>query len=287
MFDYYLQIILTLGINLILSLGLYIISGETGMLSVGTGAFMAIGAYTGTILFLSCHLGFGWAVIAAILVAGMFGVLVGLPSLRLKGDYLLMATFAFAEIVRVTLLNLKITNGALGISGIPGITNFWWVYGSVVVVLALTLLLSRSRVGRAWRAIREDEVAAEAMGINSTYYKTLAFAIGSAFAGLAGALYAFQVRFISPNDFSVMLAFIIYLYIVLGGMGNIYGAILGTAILTIAPEYLRVIEDWRMVIYGLFLVIIVIFRPQGILGDLSLKALRERRHRAVKGGAPA
>jgi branched-chain amino acid transport system permease protein len=271
-----------LGINLIMSLGLHIISGETGMLSVGTGAFMAIGAYTGTVLYVVYNVGFGWGVVAAVLVAATFGVLVGIPSLRLKGDYLLMATFAFAEIVRVTLLNLKITNGALGISGIPGYTNFWWVYGSLAVVVVITLLISSSRMGRALRAIREDEVAAEAMGINSTFYKTLAFAIGSAFAGLAGALYAFQVRFISPNDFSVMLAFIIYLYIVLGGMGNIYGAILGTVILTLVPEYLRVIEDWRMVLYGLFLVIIVIFRPQGILGNLSF-----RRQRSAKGGASA
>ncbi len=267
---YIFQIILLLGVNIMLSLGLHIVTGETGLLSVGTAAFMAVGGYSAAI----AHLRFGWSMymglIAGSLIAAVLGVLVGIPSLRLKGDYLLMGTFGFAEIVRVLLLNLEITNGALGIPGIPIMSTFCRIYAAAGLLLAITLYLSNSKTGRAWRAIREDETAAEAMGVDSTLYKTLAFVIGSSFCGLAGGLYAFLIGFISPNDFGVMSSFIVYLYLVLGGLGSVAGAILGTIVLTILPEWLRAAAAFRMIIYGLALVIMVIFRPQGILGGLEL-----------------
>jgi branched-chain amino acid transport system permease protein len=240
---------------------------------VGTAAFMAIGAYTATILHLQAEFPFWAAVLAGGVMAGLLGIIAGLPCLILQGDYLLMATFGFAEVTRVVLLNLDITNGALGISGIPPLANPFNIYLVVAGVLIVTLMLSYSKIGRAWRAIREDETAAAAMGIPTTFYKTLAFAVGSAFCGLAGALYAFLIGFISPNDFSVMLAFLVYLNLVLGGLGRIDGAIIGTILLTVLPEALRFTESYRMVLFGLALVLLVIFRPMGILGDFSIRRL--------------
>lgn len=267
---YIFQIVLLVGVNIMLSLGLHIVTGETGLLSVGTAAFMAVGAYSAAITYLKFGWGMSAGLVTGVLIAAVLGVLVGIPSLRLKGDYLLMGTFGFAEIVRVLLLNLEITNGALGMPGIPILSTFGRVYGAAALLLAATLYLSNSKTGRAWRAIREDETAAEAMGIDCTMYKTLAFVIGSSFCGLAGGLYAFLIGFISPNDFGVMSSFIVYLYLVLGGLGSVAGAILGTVVLTVLPEWLRAAAAFRMIIYGLALISMVIFRPQGILGGLDL-----------------
>jgi branched-chain amino acid transport system permease protein len=283
--DTYLQqMVLLTGVYVILSVGLHIITGEAGLLSIGTAGFMAIGAYTTTILCLQYHLPFYASLLIAMAVSAVFGILIGFPTLRLKGDYLLMATFGLTEITRVTLLNLKITNGALGISGIPALTNLGNVLGAIVLVVAATVSLRNSHIGRAWHAIRENEIAAEAMGINPTFYKTLAFALGSAFSGLAGGLYAFLIGFISPNDFNAMFSFTVYLFIVLGGLGSLAGAILGTVILTFLPEYLRFLADYRMIIYGLFLVVMVVFRPQGLLGNVSILSFLSRKFSAPDRG---
>ena len=270
---YIYQIILFIGINLILAMSLHVVLGECGLFSVASSAFMAIGAYAATVLHLNFDLHFLPAIVTGGLFAAVCGLVVSLPVVRLKSDYLLMGTFGFAEVTRVVLLNTEYTNGALGIAGIPLYSNIPLIYGIFLVVLVMTVILSASKIGRAWRAIREDETAAVAMGVNAYFYKNLAFSISAFYAGLAGGLYAFLIGFISPNDFSMMLAFTIYLFLVLGGLGQILGAIIGTVLLSILPEVLRTLQDWRMVFYGLALILMVIFRPEGLLGRVDTARL--------------
>lgn len=270
---YYYGIFVIMGINIILAMSLNLVTGFTGQLHLGHAGFMAIGAYTAGLLAAKAGVGFTAAVLAAGLVAAVFGVIVGLPTLRLRGDYLAIATLGFGEIVRITILNLEITGGPFGLRGIPRLTNLPIVIIAVVITYVILYSLVRSRVGRALIAIREDEVAAEVMGIETTRFKVTAFALAAFFAGIAGGLFAFWFRFLSPGSFGFMLSIEMLSMVVLGGLGNLLGSVLGAGFITYLPEMLRTsapaIAQHRMVFYGALLVIAMILRPNGILGTSS------------------
>ncbi|SDH22687.1 branched-chain amino acid ABC transporter permease [Desulfosporosinus hippei] len=272
---YLLMIGLFIGINLIMALGLNLITGVTGQLSLGHAAFMSIGAYASAIATVNYHVPFLGGVLIGGLVACLFGIVIGFPTLRLTGDYLAIATLGFAEIVRVQFTNMKITNGAIGFLGIQGSTTFPIVMTIAVITIILMVWLENSRNGRAMLAIREDEIASSAVGINTTLYKIQAFAIGAFCAGVGGALFAHTTTFIQPTDFGFMKSVDILSIVVLGGLGSIPGTVIGAIVLTAAPEILRPLANYRMMVYGVLLVIIMIFRPYGLLGGVNLrKAVR-------------
>jgi len=278
---YYMQLMVLLGINLILALGLNIITGITGQLSMGHAGFMSIGAYASALCSLQLGMPFVVALLMGGLAAALFGLIIGIPTLRLEGDYLAMVTIGFAEIVRVFFLNFKPGGGGMGLSGIPMKTNLIIVWILVILVIYFCYRLSRSRMGRALYAIRENEIAAEACGVPTTFYKVQAFVIGSFLGGLGGGLYAHYITYISPQDFSFMKSVEILNMVVLGGMGSIPGVFLGTFILTLAPEFLRFVQEYRLLFYGALLVILMVFRPNGLLGDVRLYDIKAwwRKHR--------
>jgi branched-chain amino acid transport system permease protein len=220
-----------------------------------------------------------FALVAGGLMAAAAGWLVGLPSLRLRGDYLAIVTLGFGEIIRVVILNVDAVGGARGLSGIPTYANFFWVFGSVAVVIAVAHNLARSTHGRALFAIRDDEVAAEALGVDTTRYKVLAFVLGAFFAGVAGGLFAHFLSYLNPSSFTFLKSIEVIAMVVLGGMGSITGSVLAAIVLTLLPEMLRAVKDWRMVIYALMLIVLMITRPQGLMGtrELDLSRLFGRR----------
>lgn len=234
---------------------------------------MGIGAYTSALL-TKAELPFYAALLAGMVMASLFGLAIGIPTLRLKGDYLAIATLGFGEIVRTFLNNLSITGGPNGIRAIPLMTDLTNVAVLTAVCFYLLYRLQSSRLGKAMRAIGQDEIASEASGINSSYYKILAFVIGAALAGLAGGLYAHYFRYISPANFTFNRSIEILCIVVLGGLGNPFGPIVGGIIITALPEVLRnispVISQYRMVLYGAILIIMMLIRPQGILGSNGL-----------------
>ncbi len=270
---YYMQVFTLLGIYIIAALGLNIITGETGQFSFGHAAFFAIGAYGAAILSVKFQFPFFAALIIGGLLAAFFGFVIGFPALRLTGDYLGIVTLGFGEIVRVVFLNLKITGGALGLSGIPRSSNIVLVYLLVILTIIIAYLLQNSRFGRALVTIREDEIAAESMGVNISSYKIKAFAIGCFFAGLAGGLYAHMLQYINPGDFGFSKSFEFLCFVVLGGLGSIPGVVLGTTVLTLAPEFLRSSAEYRMLIYGALMITMMVFRPNGLLGGVNLHRL--------------
>jgi branched-chain amino acid transport system permease protein len=292
---YYLQILILIGINIMLAVSLNLINGFTGQFSIGHAGFMAIGGYSSAfftyyfgrnlIQGLSSVILFPWLaksiifVLALILggtLAAVAGLVVGIPSLRLRGDYLAIATLGFGEIIRVMILNIDAVGGARGFADIPGYTNLFWVLFFVLVTIIVVRNLVNSTHGRAFLSVREDEVAAEAMGINTTYYKVYAFVIGAFFAGIAGGLFGHYLMYLHTNSFTFMRSIEVIIMVVLGGMGSITGAILAAIILTILPEFLRVVKDYRMVIYSLILIILMLTRPQGLFGvqEFSLQRIR-------------
>lgn len=264
--SYYTSVLGVVGINIILTTSLNLINGITGQLSIGHAGFMAVGAYTAGILSMHFQTPLVVNILAAFAAAAIVGVLIGLPTLRLRGDYLAIATLGFGEIIRVVIQNLKITGGAFGLIGIEWIDNFFYIEIVAIVSVIIIWRIVNSAPGRALVAIREDEIAAETMGINTTAYKVMAFAIGSAFAGVAGALFAHRMAFISPSDFTFLKSIDVLVMVVLGGLGSLTGAIISAVSLSLLPEFLRVIDEWRMVIYPLLLVVVMLFRPQGLLG---------------------
>ncbi len=311
------------GINVILAVSLNLINGFTGQFSIGHIGFMAVGAYSSTYMtvyhtqgleqWLAGILGaavagaivFAIVIIVGALAAAVAGLIVGIPSLRLRGDYLAIATLGFAEIIRIVLVNMNKVGGATGFRGcvdpltnitcadasmgrltIPAYTNFFWIGFLAVITIVVIYNIVNSDVGRALISIREDELAAQAMGVNTTRYKVTAFVISSAFAGVAGALYG-HWRLPHPNDFTFVRSFEIIIMIVLGGMGSITGAVLGALVITFLPELLRQVPggvyDYRLVIYALMLIIIMITRPQGILGNYEVGAWLKRARKRPEG----
>ncbi|MGB9802881.1 MAG: branched-chain amino acid ABC transporter permease [Desulfofundulus sp.] len=274
---YYQQVLMLVGIYIIAALGLNLITGLCGQLTFGHAAFLSIGAYTAAILTRDYHLPFLASLVLGGLMAALFGILLGIPVLKLTGDYLGIATLGFGEIVRVAFTNMKITGGAIGLAAIPRASNLINVTVFVILAVIVVVLLENSRFGRALKAIREDEIAAEAMGINTMWYKIQAFGIGCFLAGISGGFYAHLLQYLNPNDFGFLKSFEILNFVVLGGMGSIPGTIVGTTVLTLAPEFLRFVQEYRMMIYGLLLVLMMIFRPNGLLGGVNFRRLLRRR----------
>ena len=277
--QYILRIIIMIGVYTILSLSLGLVTGYAGQVSLGHAAFYAIGAYTSALVSVNYGLSFFITAPIAAVIAAICGLLLGLPTLRLSGTYLAITTLGFCEVVRMVLLNWeKVTRGPLGISRIPRpsvfgfdltISNYGLYYLILVFVVFTTLVITaivRSKMGRALTAIREDELAATMMGIKITAYKIIAFVISAFFSGLAGAFYAHMIRFIDPNTFTFDTSIMILSIVILGGMGTIKGMFLGSALLVSFPEALRFLQQYRFVVYGLILVIMMRYRPQGILG---------------------
>lgn len=260
---YYERILMNICINVILALSANLIISYTGQLTLGHSAFMAIGAYAGALASIRLHLPFVLALLAGGLVAALFGFLIGLPTLRLKGDYLAITTLGFCQIVVVVLQNLPIVGGAQGLTGIPPETTFAWVFFAVVVTIFVLYNIVHSSHGRSMVAVREDEIAAEAMGINTTRFKIMAFTIGAFFAGVGGGLYAFLMMFIEPTTFNFFKSIDFLIYVVVGG-GSFAGTIASTSVLTFLPEWLRFMGNWRMVIYPLLLIVIMVLREKNI-----------------------
>jgi branched-chain amino acid transport system permease protein len=308
---YYARVIMLAGINVILAVSLNLITGFTGQFSIGHAGFMAVGAYTSA--YLTVYYAQAWerslagltgatvahalifvlAILVGALVAAIAGLLVGIPSLRLRGDYLAIVTLGFAEIIRIVILNIDAVGGATGFT-VPGYTNFLWVGAFCVITIVIVYNIVHSDIGRALISIREDELAAEAMGINTTRYKVLSFVISSALAGMAGVLFGHYTQFLSTNDFQFIRSFEIIIMIVLGGMGSLTGAVFGAIVITFLPELLRTLgprlesilssiiganniptpvqrfllelANYRLVIFSALLILIMLTRPQGILG---------------------
>lgn len=284
---YYYQILVLAGINIILAVSLNLTNGVAGQFSIGHAGFFAVGAYVAACVSVYGGPGIhsmlgalpGGAQGAALLViaivcgavaASLAGFVVGIPSLRLRGDYLAIVTLGFGEIIRVLILNIDAVGAARGFIGIPKLSNFFWVFGGAVAAILIIRNLVRSGYGRALLSIREDEIAAQAMGIPVTRYKVMAFVISAAFAGLAGGLFGHFTMYLHTNSFTFVKSFEIIIMIALGGLGSLPGAVLGAVVITVLPELFREFSEYRMVIYSLALILIMIFRPQGLLGNASL-----------------
>jgi branched-chain amino acid transport system permease protein len=284
---YYYQILVLAGVNIILAVSLNLTNGIAGQFSIGHAGFFAVGAYVaasltyyagpairGVAAFLP-PMGQDavlllLALAAAAIATALTGLLVGIPSLRLRGDYLAIVTLGFGEIIRVLILNIDAVGGARGFSGIPKLSSFFWVYLLAAAAIAAVWNLVRSSYGRAFLAIRENEIAAQAMGIDVTRHKVLAFVIGAMFAGMAGCLFGHYTMYLHTNSFTFVKSFEIIIMIAIGGLGSIEGAVLGAVLLTVLPEAFRGFDSYRMIIYSLALILIMIYRPQGILGNKSL-----------------
>lgn len=276
--DYLQATIATIFINIILAVSLNLITGFTGQFSLGHAGFMSIGAYVCglTLLRIPTIWGFLAGLLTGAVLAAIVGFLVGLPTLRLRGDYLAIATLGMSEIIRIVFINLEITNGAAGLSDIPRFTNWAFLYIFAVGTILLISNFLKSTHGRACISIREDEIAAEAMGINTTKYKVTAFTIGAFCAGIAGALYASYFYYLNPNTFGFLKSIDVLVIVVLGGMGSLSGSVLAAILLAIISTILQDFSDLRMVIYAFLLIIIMIFRPQGLMGskEITFKVFR-------------
>ena len=297
---YQIQVLNLIAVNAILALSLNLIYGFTGMFSLGHAGFMAIGAYVCALLILTpaqketmwileplvwplsvIQSPFFVAVLLGGLIAALCGLLIAIPVLRLGGDYLGIATLGFAEIIRVVLTNLSfLTNGALGIKGIPNYANLWWNYGWLLLTLFVIVRLVNSNFGNVLKAIRDDEIAAKNMGINTFFYRVVSFSVGAFFAGVGGALMGSLITTIDPKMFVFTLTFNVLMITVAGGLGSITGSLIGSVVITVLLEWLRIVENplvigdfeipgipgMRMVIFSLALILIILFRSEGIMG---------------------
>lgn len=291
--SYFLDVIIGIGINIILAVSLNLVNGYTGQFSLGHAGFMAVGGYTAA--WLTTDLGprilpqlggpesplstsalFVSALLVGGLVAAVAGLVVGIPSLRLKGDYLAIVTLGFGEIIRVIFQNMDAVGGARGFTGIPFYTTFFWTFTLAALTVYVVTTLVHSTYGRGFLAVHDDEVAAEAMGINTTKYKVIAFVVGAFFAGIAGGLYGHFKQYLNPDGFSFMRSIEIVVMVILGGMGNTIGVIIAAVLLSILPVLLREIpritvqdfvivpSDYIMIIYSLVIIILMLARPQGL-----------------------
>ena len=279
---YFLRVIVLIGLNIILATSLNLVNGITGQFSLGHAGFMAVGAYvTGAAMkhFAPTGAAGEFTFLALLLTGGMCaaaaGLLVGIPTLRLRGDYLAIATLGFGEIIYTLIINTEHVGkfeigGSSGLHGIPGFTNFFWAYAAVVACVVAVWRLAYSAKGLAFRSVREDEIAAGAMGVDTTYYKVAAFVISAFFAGLAGGLIATYDGNLAPESFRFMRSIEIVVMVVLGGSGSITGTILAAIVLTWLPEQLRFSSEWRMVIYSLILILMMLLRPEGLLGNREI-----------------
>jgi branched-chain amino acid transport system permease protein len=297
---YYLDVMTGVGINIILAVSLNLVNGYTGQFSLGHAGFMSVGAYSAaavTLLLgprllgdtggtaLTQGLLFLGALIVGGLGAALAGLAVGVPSLRLKGDYLALVTLGFGEIIRVVFQNVEALGGALGLNGIPNYTTVFWVYSFAALTVFTVVCLVRSTYGRGFIATHDDEVAAEAVGLNTTRYKIVAFVVGAFFAGVAGGLYGHFKLTITPTGFDFTKSIEIVVMVILGGMGNTPGVILAAILLTLLPEVLRAVEQYRMILYSLLLIVLMLVRPKGLF-NYDYAAIAARLVRTLRPARP-
>src|SRR5216684_2865061 len=274
--EYAFQNINHIGIAIMLAVSLNLVNGLTGQFSIGHAGFMAVGGYVSAVVLMRgppqdpYRLFFVLAIACGAGAAALAGWLVGKPSLRLRGDYLAIVTLGFGEIIRVVIENTRLFGGAIGLSPIPRYADFTWIWTAAIATILISKRLRDSTHGRAFLSVREDEVAAEAMGVDTTGYKVRAFVISAGMAGVAGALSGAFEGNLSPQSFTFVRSFEIVAMVVLGGMGSITGSTIAAAVLTILPEYLRALASLRMVIYSVMLVVLMLVRPRGLLGTREL-----------------
>jgi branched-chain amino acid transport system permease protein len=276
---YHLDVLIGIGINIILAVSLNLVNGFTGQFSLGHAGFMSVGAYASAALTLNLApklLGEsggtpvqqGLMFVAALAVGGLFaaiaGLFVGVPSWRLKGDYLALVTLGFGEIIRVIFQNVEVLGGALGLNGIPAYTSIFWVLAFVALTIFIVTCLVHSTYGRGFLATHDDEIASEADGLDTTRYKIVAFVVSAFFAGIAGGLYGHFKLTITPTGFDFTKSIEIVVMVILGGMGNTIGVALAAILLTLLPEVLRPVAEYRMIIYSFMLIVLMIVRPQGL-----------------------
>ena len=276
----YLTVLMTIGINIILAISLNLIIGVTGQFSLGHAGFMIIGAYCAGVAVKQFSASLGGILLGmgiGIVISGAVALVVAIPTLRLRGDYLAIATLGFGEIIRIIILNMKITNGAAGLI-LPKLIDWQVIFAAVVICTIIILNFCRSAQGRACISVREDEIAAEAMGINTTKYKIMAFVLGAMIASVAGALYAGAFYVIKPEMFTFNKSIDILVLVVFGGMGSFTGSFIAAGVIGVLNTVLQQFSDIRMILYGLMLVGIMIFRPSGLLGtkEFTFSNLFER-----------
>ncbi|MXQ47867.1 branched-chain amino acid ABC transporter permease [Streptococcus pneumoniae] len=284
---YHVQILMGIGISIIMAMGTNLVLGFSGQFSLGQAGFMAIGAYATAIMtqINPTYAGFYLSMLVGAIVAGLIAVIVGFPTLRLKGDYLAIATLGVAEIIRIAIVNGgELTNGAAGLTGILPYTSWQVVFIFVVVIAVLLMNYLRSATGRQVISVREDEIAAESMGVNTTKVKVITFAIAAMTAAIAGSLYVGYIGTIAPKDFTIMRSIDYLIIAVLGGLGSMTGTIVAAIVLGILNMYLQNVADLRMIIYSLALILVMVFRPGGLLGTKEL--LLSKCFQKNKGGNP-
>lgn len=285
---YIIRLAILSGIFIILSLSLNLLTGFAGQISLGHIAFYGIGAYTAAILSKNFGVNFILCMLAAMLISGLFGLLLGLPTLKLGGYYLAIVTMGFAEIVRLVELNwIELTNGPLGILNIPKPELFgiklsspkaYYFICLILVLLTLFVIknILNSRIGFALGTVRGDDNASKFMGVNVFRYKIMAFIISAAIAGMSGAFFAQYVTFVDPTSFAADQSTLVLIMIIFGGIGSLPGSIIGAVVLTIIPELLRGLAEYRMLIYGVVLVFMMLVRPEGLLGKVNFKHIRQQ-----------
>lgn len=265
-----------IGINVILATSLNMINGYTGQFSIGHAGFLAVGAYVGAIMTVKLGFGIVPALVVGTVAAGFLGFLIGLPTLRLNGDYLAIATLGLGEIIRICILNIDYVGGAAGLMGIPRLTTFPMVFWIMIAILFFIKNFKNSAHGRACLAIRENEIAADTMGIDTTKYKVMAFTLGAAFAGTAGVLFSHYFFIAHPASFTFMRSFDILTMVVLGGLGSMTGSVTGAIVLTFISAALSDFPQWRMIIYSVAMIVLMLYRPQGLFGskEFSIRMFR-------------
>jgi branched-chain amino acid transport system permease protein len=289
--EYYLSLLVFVGINSLMTMGLSMLMGYAGQISLGHAAFFGIGAYSSGILTTKYFFHPVGAFIIGIFLSALIALLVGKPTLRLKGHYMAVATLGFGEILFIVFNELSsLTGGPSGLSGIPplmifghpleGATYLYLVWAFVILLLVFSLNVINSRVGRALRALHGSELAASAMGVDASRFKVQVFVLSAIYASTAGSLYAHFITFISPSSFSFMFSILLLMMVVVGGAETIWGALLGTLLLTLLPEYLRGLEDFEVLVYGAILMVVLLFMPQGILEGMR-KMLGKKGERQV------
>ncbi len=273
---YYESVLFTMCINIILAVSLNLVIGICGQFSLGHAGFMAIGAYSAGVLsrMIPGYGGMVLGILAGFAISTAAALIVSIPTLRLRGDYLAIATLGFGEIIRILIMNMKITNGAAGLTGIPQLTTWPILYAATVISVILCVNFMRSAQGRACIAIREDEIAAEAMGINTTKYKVMAFVVGAILASLAGSLMANYFYVLNPSQFTFNRSIDILVMVVFGGMGSMSASVIAAILIGLLNMYLQQFTDLRMIIYGAALVLMMIFKPSGILGSWEVSLTR-------------
>ncbi|WHX98622.1 branched-chain amino acid ABC transporter permease [Neobacillus sp. DY30] len=279
---FYSNMMILMIINIILAVSLHLVIGITGQFSIGHAGFLAIGAYVSAIITMKFELPFVLAIIIGAIVAAIAGLLVGIPTLRLRGDYLAIATLGFGEIIRIVFLNIEYVGGAAGMM-VSNKTTWTSAFVCLVITILVISNFTNSRHGRACIAIRENEIAADAMGINTTFYKVAAFAIGSFFAGIAGGLFSHNFYIIQPTNFGFLKSFDILIFVVLGGLGSMSGSVIAAILLTIISTYLQQYPETRMIIYSIVLVVVMLYRPQGLMGTREITDFFGKK-KTVKGG---